>query len=216
MNKDMIQRLSQYKSVLYRLKSLGFDKVFSENLGDALGVSSSLVRKDFSYFGFKGNKRGGYQIDDLLVKLHSLLGKDEPRHIIIAGCGRIGTALLYYSGFVHEQITVVAGFDNDRDVINPDASIPILHVHAMAQFIREHDITVAVMAVPENATAHVLESLLDGGIRGILNFAPVQLKGTEHCIVHNINLALEIENLFNRIHFSEHQHNLATATDPAE
>jgi len=62
-NKNCIIRLSRYKNALYRLQALGFVKVFSDNLADAIGVTSSQVRKDFSLFGVGGNKRGGYQID---------------------------------------------------------------------------------------------------------------------------------------------------------
>ncbi len=34
------------------------------------------------------------------------------------------------------------------------------------------------------------------GIRGILNFTPVELKTSTNCIIHNINIGVEIENLF--------------------
>ncbi|HNT35953.1 MAG TPA: winged-helix domain-containing protein [bacterium] len=68
-NKNCIIRLSRYKNALYRLRSLGFVKVFSENLADAVGVTASQVRKDFSLFGISGNRRGGYEVSLLLEKL---------------------------------------------------------------------------------------------------------------------------------------------------
>ena len=49
MNKELILRLSKYKRLLFKLKALGLERVFSNNLGDAIGVAPSLVRKDFSY-----------------------------------------------------------------------------------------------------------------------------------------------------------------------
>ena len=99
MNIEIIKRLSQYKSVLQKLKTLGFVKVFSDNLGDAIGVSSSLVRRDFTAFGLTGNKRGGYNIDELITRLNTILGKEDVQRIIIVGCGKIGTALMNYTGF---------------------------------------------------------------------------------------------------------------------
>ncbi|MDD3087467.1 MAG: winged-helix domain-containing protein, partial [Candidatus Omnitrophica bacterium] len=46
--KNCIIRLSRYKNALYRLQTLGFVKVFSDNLADAVGVTAAVVRKDFS------------------------------------------------------------------------------------------------------------------------------------------------------------------------
>ena len=72
-NKNCIIRLSKYKNALAKLKALGFVKVFSDNLADAAGVASSLVRKDFSIFGITGNKKGGYLIDELIENISDIL-----------------------------------------------------------------------------------------------------------------------------------------------
>ena len=69
MNKELIFRLSKYKRLLLKFKALGLEKVFSNNLGDAIHVTPALVRKDFSMMNMPGNKRGGYSIDDLLDRL---------------------------------------------------------------------------------------------------------------------------------------------------
>ena len=88
-NKNCILRLAKYKKALYRLKSLGFIKVFSENLADAIGVDSSQVRKDFSLFNITGSKKGGYIIIELIEKLNNILGKGEPEKVIITGKNEI-------------------------------------------------------------------------------------------------------------------------------
>ncbi len=202
MKLDIAQRLSQYRSVLYKLKALGFVRVFSDNLGDALELSPALVRKDFSLFHLTGNKRVGYQIDDLLAKLNRLLGKDKTQKIVIVGCGKIGQALMSYSGFAREGIQVVAGFDTNPAVINPHAPLPILDLKEFGPFIKREGIRIAIMAVPDNAAAQVLDVLRGSEIRGVLNFAPVPLRGGDHCIIRNINIGLEIENLFYHVKFS--------------
>ena len=38
-NKEFIERLLKYKNVLVNLKKLGIVKVFSDNIGDATGLS---------------------------------------------------------------------------------------------------------------------------------------------------------------------------------
>ena len=124
--------------------------------------------------------------------------------IIIVGCGKIGTALLNYNGFANENVQVVAGFDNNPARINPAATtIPILPVSQLAAFVKEQDIQVAVLAVPENAAAGILDQLAAAGVQGVLNFSPVQLKAGTSLFVQNINIAFEIENLFYYVRFNQ-------------
>ena len=69
MNSDMILRTTNYYRILNRLRALGLEKVFAHNLADAAGVSAAVVRKDFSLLEIYGQKRGGYEIPDLLEKI---------------------------------------------------------------------------------------------------------------------------------------------------
>lgn len=203
-NRGIVLRLAKYLRVLHKLKSLGFVKVFSNNLGDAVGVTPAVVRKDFSLINIPGNKRGGYNIDVIVEELEQVLGKEERQEVIVIGCGRIGQALMNYPEFQREGIQVIAGFDVDPEVLNPHASIPVLPLDDMLEFVRSRNIRVAVLAVPDNAATAVFERVIDAGISGVLNFTSVDLKCTkcepEHCIhpciIHNVNIGLEIENLF--------------------
>lgn len=195
-SREMVQRLSNYRSVLCKLKALGFVKVFSDNLGDALGISSSQVRKDFSLFDLTGNKKGGYQVDDLIGKLNVILGKNTIQKIIVVGCGKIGTAMMNYNGFSRESIKVAAGFDTDPTVINPRGLIPIYDLSDLQEFIKREEVKIAIITTPESGATRVQDLLLESGIQGILNFTPVKLKGSDSCVVHNVNIEQEIENLF--------------------
>ena len=69
-----IKRLLEYKLCLLRFKELGVSTVYSHNLGEVAGVTAVQVRKDFSAYGIKGNKRGGYNIDQLLDALNQIFG----------------------------------------------------------------------------------------------------------------------------------------------
>jgi redox-sensing transcriptional repressor len=205
--REVIQRLTHYKNVLHKLKTLGFVRVFSDNLADALGVSPAVVRKDFSVFGLAGRRRGGYRVDDLIEQLSAILGKDEEHKVVIVGCGKIGTALMNYRGFTREGIKVVAAFDVNPAKIDPGAPIPVLNMSDLGGVVQREAVRVAVMTVPDAVAGQVLAQLQAAGIRGVLNFAPISLKATGDCLVQNINIALEIENLF---HFIRLEGNAAT------
>ena len=193
--KDFMLRLMKYKRVLIQLRSLGLERVFSNNLGDAIGISAALVRKDLARIEMQGNRRGGYSIDSMLERLSRLLGGNEAQEAILVGCGNLGRALLNHEEFYKEGINLVAGFD-----ISPElaavGNIPIFPMDELEEFIKKSRAKVALLTVPAGAAAEVRDRLLGAGIRGILNFAPMELKCSGNCVIHNVNIGLEIENLF--------------------
>jgi redox-sensing transcriptional repressor len=194
-NRSCVIRLSRYKNALLRLKALNFVRVFSENLADAAGVSATQVRKDFSIFGVTGNRRGGYKVDELISQLNTILGKDKIHHFVLVGIGNLGRALLRYQGFGDSGIRIVAGFDIDAVHFSDDTEIPVFPLEKLTDFIRDNGIEFAIIAVPDFAAQQVLELMLSVGIKGVLNFAPICLKGPEGCVVNNINLVTEMENI---------------------
>lgn len=193
--RNCILRLSRYKNALYRLKKIGFVKVFSDNIADAAGESASQVRKDFSLFGIMGSKRGGYQTKELIEKLNSILGKNGNQKVVIVGIGRIGKALMEYEGFKKSGIEIIAGFDIDPEKIDNDVPVPVLPLGDLDSFIKKNDIRIGIIAVPYNAARQAFDMLIAAGIKGILNFAPIHFKGPSGIVVTNVNLEVELENL---------------------
>lgn len=187
--------MSRYKNALKRLKALGFVKVFSGNLADAAGVTSSQVRKDFSLFGITGNRRGGYKVDELIYHIREILGKNESQKVVIVGTGNIGNALSRYKGFEAGGIKIMAAFDIDPAKYNPTAEVPVLPLEEFRQYVQEHNVKIGILAVPDAAAHHVSEIMISAGIKGILNFAPIQLRAAEEVVINNINLEVELENL---------------------
>ncbi len=194
-NKSSIIRLSRYKNALVRLKSLNFVRVFSDNLADAAGVSAAQVRKDFSIFGITGNRRGGYKVNELIESLNHILGKDKLQKFALVGVGNIGRALLRYPGFDKSGIKIVAGFDVDPEKYDRDSEVPILPLEEFEDFTKNQNIKLAIMAVPDYSAQQVLELIIQAGIKGVLNFAPICLRGPDGFIVNNINLETELENV---------------------
>ena len=194
-NKSCIIRLSMYRNALMRLKALNFVKVFSDNLADAARVTAVQVRKDFSLFGISGNRRGGYLVDELIVQISAILGKDKVQKFIVIGIGNIGKALLNYPGFKKNEIELVAGFDIDTSKHNREAEVPILPLEGLSDFVGKNGIKYGIISVPDFSAQEVLEVMLRSGIRGILNFSPICLKEPPNCVVRNLNLETELENI---------------------
>ncbi|MCF7956017.1 MAG: redox-sensing transcriptional repressor Rex [Phycisphaerae bacterium] len=202
-NKKCIIRLSRYKNALKRLKALGFVKVFSDNLSDAAGATPSQVRKDFSMFGISGYGRGGYNVDELIEKLRDILGKNEIQNVVIVGTGHIGRALLKYKGFGAGGIQIIAGFDIDPAKYDANSEIPIYPLDDFRDYVMKNAVKIGILAVPDYVAQQVSEIMISAGIKGILNFAPIQLRLAEDVVINNINLEIELENLIYFVNVAE-------------
>ncbi len=192
---NRINRLLSYRHLLNRFKSLGMVKIFSDNIADPLGISASLVRKDFAIFGISGSRKGGYLISSVLDKIDQILGSNKVQEVVIIGIGRIGEALMSYKGFYKDGIRIIAGFDIDIKKIRPKGDIPIMPMEEFPQFIKKHNVKVAIMAVPDIAAQQTLEILKSSNIQGILNFTPVKFKSTDDIVINNFNIENELINL---------------------
>lgn len=207
MNNDMLIRVTRYYRALNRLRTIGLEKVFAHNLADAAGVSAAVVRKDFSQLEIHGQKRGGYEITDLISRIGTILGKGDEQHVIVVGCGRIVKALMHYSGFESDGIRIVAGFDNDPLVYSdPSQPIPVYPMSRLEEVVGALKVDVAIITVPESAATDTYAQLLEAGVTGIMNFSPVTLKPVRTAdgimpVVHNINIGLELEQIFYELKF---------------
>ncbi|MDZ7725430.1 MAG: redox-sensing transcriptional repressor Rex [candidate division KSB1 bacterium] len=192
-NQDRISRLLLYKNVLVQFQAIGLVKVFSDNIGDALNISSSLVRKDFAFFKITGSPKGGYDIESILQRIDTILGKDKTQRVILIGIGRLGSALLYHhKAFNREGINITAGFDIDPEKLNPDKPIPIFPVDQLSEHIEKHKIKFAIVTVPESAARHIIDVLKAEQINGILNFTSLKAKNTDTTLIHNVNIEHEL------------------------
>jgi len=191
-----IYRLSVYLRCLQRLKSNGIRTVSSDALAKAAGVKPTQLRKDLTYLGQFGTRGLGYDVELLATTIANRLGANSLQPVILVGVGSLGTALLAYRGFEKEGFQIVAAFDADtKRKRNRQVPQPIYSMEKLKGFVREHGVKMAVITVPATAAQEVTNHLVDAGIYGILNFAPLVLQVPEEVVVNNVNLAIELENL---------------------
>ncbi|MFC2133580.1 redox-sensing transcriptional repressor Rex [Bacteroidota bacterium] len=193
--KTNIKRLLQYRFCLIRLKELGFEKVFSYTLSEEAGVSAEQVRKDFSQFGIKGNKKAGYVIDQLIETFDKIFISADVQNVILVGMGNIGKALSQYRGFKQGNLNLVAAFDIDPSKQVKSHDIPVYPVEMIPEMIGKFKVEVAIIAVPSLSAQYICDNLISNGIKGIMNFAPVILKVPKDVLVNNINLSNELQSI---------------------
>jgi len=194
--KAVISRLSLYLRELQRWIRTGEETISSTQLGQTLGVSDSQVRKDLAYFGQFGYPGRGYRCEELISRIRRILGTDQVWPVAVIGLGNLGRALLGYRGFAQQGFQIVAGFDNDPKKV--DRSIENVSIHPMEdlpRLTRERSIRLAILAVPAPAAQQVAEQIVEAGMEGVLNFAPVALSLPPHVNVVSVDLAVELEQL---------------------
>ena len=177
------------------MQELGFETVYSYNLGRETGVSPEQVRKDFSQFGIKGKKKGGYNINELLITIKEIFRKDELQKVIVVGTGNMGNAILQYKGFQKNMIELVAAFDIDPSKYRKKLPIPVYSLDKLQKVISDLNVKTAILTVPEQVAQGVSNLLIEAGITGILSFAPTVLKVPPHITINNICIGHELESL---------------------
>jgi redox-sensing transcriptional repressor len=198
--KNSLKRIFLYRSCLVRLKLMGVEKVYSYTLSGETGVTPDQVRKDFSEYGITGNKRGGYAVDDLLEKMERIFHRNKDHNIVLIGMGNLGTSLSRYNKFVHRNMNIVATFDIDPFKQKIRSEIPVYSLSRLKEIIDRFKVKVAIIAVPEISAQEIADELIQSGIKGIVNFAPVLLKTPPDVIVNNVNLCDELESVIYYVH----------------
>lgn len=191
-----VYRLSIYLRCLARLRENSIGTVSSEALAKAAGVKPTQLRKDLAYFGTFGTRGLGYDVADLSKKISEELGTSSLQPVVLVGVGNLGLALLSYRGFEKEGFEIIAAFDaapeRKRD---KEIKQPILGMDELPKFVGQHGVKMAILTVPVAVAQSVANTLIESGITGILNFAPIVLAVPEDVMVNNVNLAIELENL---------------------
>lgn len=172
----VIGRLPIYLRALTHLMEEGQQITSSKDLADRLGISSAQIRKDLSHFGEFGKQGMGYQIAHLHEQIRRILHVDRIWDVALVGAGDLGHAIAHYGGFEGRGFRVACVFDsNPQKVGRRLGRFDICDAANMAEEVQEMGIKIAIVAVPASAAQAVVNELVRGGIKAILNYAPITL-----------------------------------------
>jgi redox-sensing transcriptional repressor len=192
----VIGRLPIYLRALTRLAVEGQEVTSSHELGRRLGISSAQIRKDLSHFGGFGKQGTGYQIAYLVDQLRQVLKVDQEWEVAVIGAGDLGTALLHYKGFADRGFRIACVFDNSPQKIGKKIGDHVVHpIDEMKKIIQERGIKIAMIAVPAEKAQEVANSLIEMGVRAILNYAPMTLNVPADVKVQYIDPVIQMQRM---------------------
>jgi redox-sensing transcriptional repressor len=200
----VVGRLPRYVRYLGELRDEGIERVSSQELSDIMQVTASQIRQDLNTFGGFGQQGYGYNVGHLYDEIGKILGLNREHRLIIVGAGHLGQALVNYSNFERRGFLFCGLFDSDPKVCGKKIrSIAVRPMEEMAGFIRDHNIDIAVLTIPKNAAVETAEQLAACGIKGIWNFAHVDLRLPGHIQVENVHLSDSLMKLSYNLSSSE-------------
>jgi redox-sensing transcriptional repressor len=189
-----IGRLSLYRRLLNVLQAEGVRNVYSHQLATLAGCTGTQVRRDLMVVGYSGSPTHGYEVARLIESMREFLDAPAGQGAALVGVGNLGKAILSYFAGRRPNLQIVAAFDNDAYKVNR-----VIHgcrcysMENLYEVTQGQSIRLAIITVPAQAAQDVADALVQAGIRGILNFAPVRLRVPMHIYAEDIDMTVSLE-----------------------
>lgn len=186
----VISRLPRYFRYLGELKDEGIERISSQELSDIMKVTASQIRQDFNNFGGFGQQGYGYKVEYLYEEIGKILGLDKKHNLIIIGAGNLGQALANYMNFERRGFLFKGMFDNNPSLYGEKIrEMEVKPMEELSDFVKDNNIDIAVLTIPKTSAVAVAEQLVMDGIKGIWNFAHVDLNVPKNIQVENVHLS---------------------------
>lgn len=197
----VIKRLPRYYRYLGDLLKNDVVRISSKELSQEMNVTASQIRQDLNNFGGFGQQGYGYNVEYLYNEMGKILGLNKSNNIIIIGAGNLGQALANNQDFDSNGFKIIGLFDVNPKLIGMTVrGVEVYDIDMLEDFVKKNDVMIAALTLPKSKAMKVANELVDLGVRGIWNFAPVDLDLPEDVIIENVHLSESIMTLSYRIH----------------
>ena len=188
-SKSVLKRLPNYLAYLKTIPDGGSPYISATALAAALGMGEVQVRKDLAMVSDGGRPKVGYLREGLIDDIQQFLGYDNLNDAVLIGAGKLGRALLSYTGFQEYGLNILAAFD-----VNPTAGEgkPIYSISRLESFCRTYKVLMGIITVPVEQAQQVCDQLIACGIKAIWNFAPTHLEVPAGILVQQENMATSL------------------------
>ena len=197
--KATLGRLPTYLEFLYNVKDER-ETISTSTIANALSFGAVQVKKDLSSVCDKGKPKVCYKTAELIQDIEKVINGVKTG-IVLIGVGKLGRAILDYNGFGKFGMKISAAFDNDESKTGQSENgIKILSSAQLKDYCKDNNINIGIIAVPKTYAQEICDTLVDGGVKAIWNFAPVKLKTKDgiNVLQEDLSLSLAYLNLKSR------------------
>jgi redox-sensing transcriptional repressor len=189
-----VERLSQYRRALLLILSKEKTYVFSHEIAQMLHITPVQVRRDLMLIGYSGNLRKGYDIKELIELIGRIVDTEKGQRVAVIGVGNLGRAIISYFKGRRSKLSIIAAFDVNSEKINRAYDgVPIYHLNQLSDIIKKNSITIGIITVPSDAAVEIAESLVQSGVKGILNYSPKPLNVPPHVYLEEYDMITSLE-----------------------
>lgn len=191
-SKSVLKRLPGYLAYLKNIPPEASPYISATMLANALGMGEVQVRKDLAMVSDGGRPKVGYLRESLIEDISQFLGYDNTTDAILVGAGKLGQALLGYTGFDAYGLNILAAFDAKPFADRTAEGKPVYPIEALPGFCKSRNVLMGIITVPAEYAQQVCDQLIACGIKAIWNFAPVHLDVPANILVQNENMATSL------------------------
>ncbi len=192
----VIKRLPRYRRYLKELQKKGVDKISSNELSRLIGYTASQIRQDLNNFGGFGQQGYGYNVSALYNEISAILGLDQEYKMIIVGVGNLGQAIANYTYYYKAGFVVHGLFDvNPRLIGLKINDIEVMDYENIVEYVEENNIDIGIICTTKDNAQEVADKLCFAGVKGIWNFAPIDLEVPDYVAVENVHLSDSLHSL---------------------
>ena len=195
-SKAVIKRLPRYRRYLEELMKKEIDRISSNELSNLIGYTASQIRQDLNNFGGFGQQGYGYNVKALYGEIGRILGLDQEYRMIILGCGNLGQALANYTHYYKAGFKVCGMFDvNPRLVGLRINDIEVMDYSKLETYLEENPVDIGIICTNKDSAQEVADKLVRGKVKGIWNFAPMDLSVDSSVALENVHLSDSLHSL---------------------
>ena len=192
----VIKRLPRYRRYLIELKKKGVEKISSKEFSSLIGYTASQIRQDLNNFGGFGQQGYGYSVEGLYDEISAILGLDKEHGMIIVGAGNLGQAIAKYTHIQKSGFVVKGVFDVSPELIGKKiGELEIMDYENIVEFVEENQICIGIICVGQDSAQEIADRLSFAGVKGIWNFAPVDIEVPKHVALENVHLSDSLHSL---------------------
>ena len=185
----VVKRLPIYRRYLEDLMKNDVERISSNELSSLIGFTASQIRQDLNNFGGFGQQGYGYNIKGLYKEINAILGLDREYKMVIVGTGNLGQALANYSKYHKSGFPIVGMFDINPKIIGLKINaIEVMDCDLLVDFLKKNHVDIGIITTDKAAAQGVANKLVEGNVRGIWNFATIDLKVPKHIPVENVHV----------------------------
>ena len=203
----VIKRLPRYRRYLKELRKKGVDKISSNEFSSLIGYTASQIRPDLNNFGGFGQQGYGYSVDGLYHEISAILGLDKQYKMVIVGAGNLGQAIVNHTYYYKSGFIVSAIFEVNPKLIGLKINdIEVMDYENIVEYVEENKIDIGIICTTMDAAQEVADKLCFAGVKGLWNFAPVDIETPSHVAIENVHITDSLYSLAYHINGAQ-EHN---------